>query len=45
MQHEPRDVSYLWDMLQASRDALDFTRGVTLEAFLRDRQLQLARPL
>jgi|SRR5579864_4110303 len=42
MQHEPRDVSYLWDMLQASRDALEFTRGVPLEAFLQDRKLQRA---
>ena len=42
MQHEPRDVSYLWDMLQASRDALDFTRGVTLDSFLQDRKLQRA---
>lgn len=42
MPHEPRDVSYLWDMLQASRDALDFARGVTLEAFLQDRKLQRA---
>ncbi|HEV3074497.1 MAG TPA: hypothetical protein VHB47_08780 [Thermoanaerobaculia bacterium] len=40
MQHEPRDVSYLWDILQASRDALDFTRGVTLEASRQDRKLQ-----
>jgi len=45
MKHEPRDLSYLWDMLQALRDALDFTRGVTLDAFLRDRQLQRDRPL
>ena len=45
MQHEPRDVSYLWNMLQASQDALDFTRGVALDAFLRDRQLQRDRPL
>jgi uncharacterized protein with HEPN domain len=42
MQPDTRDVSYLWDMLQATREALDFTRGVTLEAFLQDRQVQLA---
>jgi uncharacterized protein with HEPN domain len=42
MQLEPRNVSYLWDMLQASREALDFTNGVTLDAFLQDRMLQRA---
>jgi uncharacterized protein with HEPN domain len=42
MQPEARDLAYLWDMLQASREALEFSRGVTLEAFLQDRKLQLA---
>ncbi len=42
MRPEARDASYLWDMLQASRDTLEFTRGVSFDAYLQDRQLQLA---
>jgi len=30
MQPEERDAAYLWDMLQASRDVQEFTRGVSL---------------
>ena len=42
MRPEPRDISYLWDMMQASREALDFTSNVTLDAYLQDRKLQRA---
>ncbi len=42
MHLEPRDASYLWDMTQASREALDFTNGVTFSAYLQDRKLQRA---
>jgi uncharacterized protein with HEPN domain len=42
MHLEQRDASYLWDMVQASREALEFTSGVTFNAYLQDRKLQRA---
>ena len=42
MQHEDRDPGYVWDMLDAARTIRTFTVDVTLEAYLRDRKLQLA---
>jgi uncharacterized protein with HEPN domain len=33
MQPDERDPAYLWDMLEASRAVVDFTKGVTLEEF------------
>ena len=42
MRPEDRDASYLWDMLDAARAIRDFTVGVTRDAYLRDRKLQLA---
>jgi uncharacterized protein with HEPN domain len=42
MQPEPRDLSYLWDMMEAAREALEFTSGATLESYLQDRKLQRA---
>jgi len=30
MRPEQRDASYLWDMLEAARLVLEFTRGVSL---------------
>jgi uncharacterized protein with HEPN domain len=42
MRPEDRDAGYLWDMLDAARAIRDFTIDVTLDAYLRDRKLQLA---
>src|SRR5436305_82682 len=42
MQPEERDAAYLWDMLQASRDILEFTRGVSLSDFSSNKMLQMA---
>jgi uncharacterized protein with HEPN domain len=42
MRPEDRDAGYVWDMLDAARTIQTFTADVTLEAYLRDRKLQLA---
>ena len=42
MRPDDRDPGYLWDMLDAARTIREFTTGVTVEAYLRDRKLQLA---
>ena len=42
MQPEARDAAYLWDMLDAARNAIEFTRGKTLDDFVEDRMLQYA---
>jgi uncharacterized protein with HEPN domain len=42
MQPEERDAAYLWDMLQASRDILEFTRGVSLGDYNSNKMLQMA---
>lgn len=42
MRLDDRDAGYMWDMLDAARSVRDFTSGVTQEAYLRDRTLQLA---
>jgi uncharacterized protein with HEPN domain len=42
MRPEDRDPGCVWDMLDAARTIQDFTAGVTLEAYLHDRKLQLA---
>jgi uncharacterized protein with HEPN domain len=42
MQPEERDAAYLWDMLQASRDSLEFTRGVSLDEYNSNKMLQMA---
>lgn len=34
MQPEERDPAYLWDMLEACREVLDMTKGVSLQRFL-----------
>jgi len=42
MRPEERDAAYLWDMLEAARAVLDFTKALTLEEFLaagRDREM------
>jgi len=42
MRPQDRDPGYVWDMLDTARTIHDFTTGVTLEAYLHDRKLQLA---
>lgn len=42
MQPEERDAAYLWDMLEATRDVLEFTRGVSLDEYNSNKMLQRA---
>lgn len=42
MRPDQRDAAYLWDMLDAGRSAVEFTRDKTLADFLGDRMLQYA---
>lgn len=42
MQPEERDLAYLWDMLQAGRDVIDFTRGLSFPDFAKDKRTRFA---
>ncbi|HEV7508951.1 MAG TPA: DUF86 domain-containing protein [Thermoanaerobaculia bacterium] len=42
MQPDQRDASYLWDMLEAVHQILDFTRGVTFSEYSQNAMLYLA---
>ena len=42
MRPEERDKAYLWDMLQAARDIVEFTKNQNLAAFTRDRRTRFA---
>jgi uncharacterized protein with HEPN domain len=42
MRPEERDLAYLWDMLQASRDIVEFTRGLSFPQFSLDKRTRLA---
>jgi uncharacterized protein with HEPN domain len=42
MQREDRAAAYLWDMVQAARDAFDIVAGITGEQLGRDRVRMLA---
>jgi len=42
MQPEKRDAGYLWDMLEAARNALEFTTGATYHQYLQDKKIRLA---
>ncbi|HSU83655.1 MAG TPA: DUF86 domain-containing protein [Thermoanaerobaculia bacterium] len=42
MQPEERDAAYLWDMLQASRDILEFTQGVSRDEYSSNKMLRMA---
>ncbi|NIM17482.1 MAG: DUF86 domain-containing protein [Candidatus Aminicenantes bacterium] len=42
MQPEDKDSAYLWDMLDAAQTAAQFTPGITIEEYLKDRKIQLA---
>ncbi len=37
-----RDASYVWDIVQASRDAIEIARGLTSERYAADRTSRLA---
>jgi len=42
MRPEERDLVYLWDMLQASRDIVEFTRGLSSPQFSLDKRTRFA---
>jgi uncharacterized protein with HEPN domain len=42
MRPEPGDASYLWDMLQAAREACDFVHDISFDGYLGNRMLQRA---
>jgi len=42
MEPETKDAAYLWDMLQAARDILDFTAGMSFEQFSKDKKTRFA---
>lgn len=42
MRRDKGDLAYIWDMLEAAKEARDFTIGITFEAYTRDRLRQLA---
>lgn len=42
MPFEHRDAAYLWDMLESAREIGQFTSGLKIEEYLKDRKLQLA---
>jgi uncharacterized protein with HEPN domain len=42
MQPEERDLAYLWDMLQAGRDVIEFTRGMSFPDFSKDKRTRFA---
>ena len=42
MQPDPTDMARLWDMLDAARTVIEFTRGQRFEDFLKDRKTRQA---
>ena len=42
MDPEARDAAYLWDMLAAARDCLEFVRGANYEEFCSNRMMHSA---
>lgn len=42
MPHDTRDRAYLWDILESARQIEAFTKNVTLNAYEKDKKLQLA---
>jgi len=39
---EDKDSAYIWDMLDAAQTVAQFTSGITIEKYLKDRKIQLA---
>jgi len=42
MRTEDQAVAYLWDMLNAAREVLEFTKDIRRDQYLQDRKLQRA---
>jgi uncharacterized protein with HEPN domain len=42
MQPNERDLGYLWDMLEPSKNAQEFTSGSTYHQYLKDKKMKLA---
>jgi uncharacterized protein with HEPN domain len=42
MQSEDRDISFLWDILEAAKDIRDFVRETTLKEFTSDKKTRYA---
>lgn len=42
MQPDPKDMARLWDMLDAARTAVEFTKDLRFEDFLKDRKTRHA---
>ncbi len=42
MRPEEKDTAYLWDMLNAAREVMNFTQASDLTGYLKDRKLQMA---
>lgn len=42
MRPEEKDPAFIWDMLNAAREIMEFTRATDLPGYLGDRKLQLA---
>ncbi len=42
MQPNSKDMARLWDMLDAARTAIEFTKGLSYEHFLKDRKVRNA---
>ena len=42
MRPDPKDMARLWDMLDAARTAVEFTKGLRFEDFLKDRKTRNA---
>lgn len=42
MRPEPRDVAYIWDMLEAAVSVTEFVKDLTSEQFLQNRMVQAA---
>jgi len=39
---EERDAAYLWDMLQTTRDILEFTQGVTFSEYSSNKMMKMS---
>jgi len=42
MQADDRDISLLWDMREAAKEAVEFVEGVSFERFASDKKLRYA---
>ncbi|MDA8078621.1 MAG: DUF86 domain-containing protein [Nitrospiraceae bacterium] len=42
MRPDERDAAYLWDMMEAAKTVLDFTRDQTFDRYQQDKKLRLA---